>query len=563
MKKNKTITMITMLITIAMLSANISTAFAGDDSVEVEPEIKPAAETNNEQGKDSKEGKKEEAKVEKLAEVKEQTQEKEVEPETKPAAQEKNKQEENSKKEEEKKEVKAEVKEQTQEMELEEVEIFQDNENTESFDFKTDKLSENWVIGGDAELTGDGITDKSDDGWLRLTDNESWESGYALYDEALETENGLAFSFDYTSWGGTGADGIAFFLIDGETELEDFNVGGVGGSLGYAPRYKHAEGLSNAYVGIGLDEFGNFSAPTEGREGGPRRVQDSVSVRGSGDGFEGYEYIDGTECLKEGIDTRHADERPDQDGSQYRNVSILFEPIETQFSMTLKIQFGAESELDELFNSLLLPGTLPASVKYGFTATSGGATNYHEIRNVIVDKAVIETVQEEAENQTGDIGSEPEKTTQTEVSIPVTAIKNNNTLIIIPVTGSELYDLNCGVQSRLEIENQAYALLPSLCGYKGSLVLEAVSTLPTSLPAGFSFVNAVSLTIVKNDDLVSTIETGEEIETGFYLDGNLGTENLAILALESGEWVEMDVEILDGIITTTSTSSGLFTLVEK
>ncbi len=518
MKKNKTTTLITMLVTISLLIVNISTVFADDGSV-VEPETKPAAQENNEQ----KDNSKKEAEVKKLAVEKEQT----------------------------------------QETEQKEIEIFQDNENTENFDFKSSELPENWVIGGDAELTGDGITDESGDGWLRLTDNNSWESGYAFNNEALETENGLAVSFDYTSWGGSGADGITFFLMDGETELEDFNVGGVGGSLGYAPRYKYAEGLSNAYVGIGLDEFGNFSLPTEGREGGPGRVQDSVSVRGSGDGFEGYEYIDGTERLEEGIDTRHASERPDQDGSQYRNVSILFEPVETQFSMTLKIQFGAEIKSEELFSSLLLPGALPASVKYGFTATSGGATNYHEIRNVVIDKAVIETVQEEAENQTGDNDSEPKKTTQPAVSIPVTAIRNNDTLTIIPVTGSELYDLKCGAASRLDIEDQAYALLPSLCGYKGSLVLETAGTLPTSIPMGFSFINAVSLTIIKDYVLENTIETGEEIEIGFYLDENLSIENLAILAWESGEWVEMDVEIIDGIITTTSTSTGLFVLLEK
>jgi len=99
----------------------------------------------------------------------------------------------------------------------EQVEIFQDNENTEKVDFTGAEAPEDWVLGGDAEMTGDGKTDPDGDGWLRLTSLDSFALGYAVYDKALETENGLAFKFDYTSWGGRGADGITFFLMDGET----------------------------------------------------------------------------------------------------------------------------------------------------------------------------------------------------------------------------------------------------------------------------------------------------------------------------------------------------------
>ena len=40
-------------------------------------------------------------------------------------------------------------------------------------------------------------------------------------------------SFDYASWGGSGADGIAFFLFDGSVS---FDLGADGGSLGYAQK---------------------------------------------------------------------------------------------------------------------------------------------------------------------------------------------------------------------------------------------------------------------------------------------------------------------------------------
>ncbi len=263
------------------------------------------------------------------------------------------------------------------------------------YDFSGETVPEDWKLSGDAKLTGDGEIDEVGEGWLRLSENEGWQLGYAFNNEPLETENGLTFKFDYSTWGGNGADGFTFFLVDGETELDEFHTGGVGGSLGYAPRYTSTEGMSNAYVGIGFDEFGNFSNPIEGRTGGTERIQDSVAVRGGGDGFEGYEFIAGTERLEEGIDTRKVAERPDQSGSGARNVTITFKPEEDTFHMSLEMQFGADGETKELFSDLPIPGEVPDTLKFGFVATTGGATNFHEVSNVSSQESVeVEAVEE-------------------------------------------------------------------------------------------------------------------------------------------------------------------------
>jgi hypothetical protein len=436
----------------------------------------------------------------------------------------------------------------------EEIELFQDNENTEEVDFTNAQAPEDWVLGGDAEMTGDGLTDPEGDGWMRLTDDESYEIGYAVYDKALDTANGLAFSFDYTSWGGSGADGITFFLMDGETTMDEFNAGGYGGSLGYAPRHKVTEGLSNAVVGIGLDEFGNFSNAGEGRNGGHGRTQDSVSIRAGGDGFEGYEFIDGTERLQEGIDIRNASERPDQAGSDYRNVSIMFTPIEQQFSLTLSMQFGADSEPEQLFEDLLLPGIIPATVKFGYTASSASATNIHEVRNLVIDKAVVNDVVNQAKK--------PSSSNAT-VSIPVTAVQTGDTITIIPVTGSALYPLSCEIQSKLNIEDEVYAILPALCDQEASLVLEALKTIPFALPDGATFLNASTLNIVDGTTFETYAADGEEIEVGFYLESDQNTANLAILVWQNGQWVEQEVIIAQGVISTTVAEGALFVLVQK
>src|SRR5690606_17588280 len=82
----------------------------------------------------------------------------------------------------------------------------------------------------------------------------------------------------------SGADGITFFLFDA-TASGSFITGGFGGSLGYAQRADQGlPGLSKGYLGIALDEFGNFSNSLQGRVGGPGRQSGSVTLRGDGDG---------------------------------------------------------------------------------------------------------------------------------------------------------------------------------------------------------------------------------------------------------------------------------------
>jgi len=455
-----------------------------------------------------------------------------------------------------------ETKEQVQPRESEQedaLNIFQDNENTEEINLTNAEAPENLILGGDAEMTGDGETDSEGDGWLRLTGDESYELGYAVYDQALKTENGLAFKFDYTAWGGSGADGITFFLMDGETSIDEFNPGGYGGSLGYAPRYTMIDGLSNAVVGIGIDEFGNFSKASEGRSGGNGRTQDAVAVRGPGDGIEGYEFIEGTEKLEQGVDIRHIEERPDQTGEYYRNVSMMFTPVQQQFSLTLSMQFGAESKPEELFNDLLIPGIIPETVKFGFTGASGGATNIHEVRNLVVDKAVINDAAEQVKKTVAN-----KKSSNNTVSVPVTAVQTGGTLTVIPVTGSDHYPLSCEVQTKLDVKDQVYAILPALCGQEASLVLEKIDTIPFALPDSYTLLNASTLAIIDGATFEAYAADGEQIEVGFYLEADQAADNnLTILVWQDGQWLEQEVLISDGAISTTVAEGALLVLVQK
>ncbi len=263
---------------------------------------------------------------------------------------------------------------------------------TESFRYST--LADGWILGDDASLTALTGVDPNGDGWLRLTTKEYNKKGYAIYDRSFESTNGLAITFEYMSWGGTGADGLTFFLYDGnvgEPGQQSFNIGGYGGSLGYAQR-SGFNGLSSGYVGIGIDEFGNFSNPTEGRIGGPGRVGRAVVVRGPGNGMSGYVYLTGVQASQR-LDVPNVTTRPDINGAGYRKIQIDVTPTGTgSYTIMVKIQFGATGALQTIIGSYLLPNAPPETLKMGFAASTGGSTNYHEIRNLTVTAKNLPTI---------------------------------------------------------------------------------------------------------------------------------------------------------------------------
>jgi hypothetical protein len=225
--------------------------------------------------------------------------------------------------------------------------------------------------GGPYNTVGNGV--------LRLTPAVNNKSGFAIYNTPITTGDGLKVSFDMYQYGTTtssGADGIAFFLIDGSQSPTQ--PGAVGGSLGYSSNGVNP-GIVGGYVGVGFDWFGNFSGSGYG-SGGIGRVPNSVTLRGSES--TGYQYIT-SKVAAGSISNEAAASR----ANAKRHVVVT---INSNNIMTVQVDYNDGSGLhDELQNINLNEvngnSSLPTSFKFGFAASTGGSNNIHEISGFTVD----------------------------------------------------------------------------------------------------------------------------------------------------------------------------------
>lgn len=170
--------------------------------------------------------------------------------------------------------------------------------------FTGTKAALNWVALNYACLTaGNGSgsipacntpVEKPGTGALRLTPAQTYQTGAILSDFTFPMSQGLQVTFTTYTYGGSndgiagdGADGISFFMTDGTKELPPNtgaygspSAGATGGALGYDCSSTNTnpsssfynlpndEGVAHAYLGLGIDEWGNFlNSGDNGSEG--------------------------------------------------------------------------------------------------------------------------------------------------------------------------------------------------------------------------------------------------------------------------------------------------------
>src|SRR5574340_839171 len=203
-------------------------------------------------------------------------------------------------------------------------------------------LGSSWSVGSKSGSFTPAIVS----GRLRLTEATTGQATWATLRRLIPAAgNKVTVEFDYFAYGGTGADGVAVVFSDAS---EAPVAGAFGGSLGYAQKSNPGSdcvivggcpGFAGGWLGIALDEYGNFSNPTEGRNGGPGLVLDSVSIRGSGAGVSGYRFLQGTTTLSPGVDGNNVP--PGTVAHRYRIIIDHTDSVHTYVSVERDTTSGA------------------------------------------------------------------------------------------------------------------------------------------------------------------------------------------------------------------------------
>jgi type IV pilus assembly protein PilY1 len=114
------------------------------------------------------------------------------------------------------------------------------------------------------------LPDPVGSGALRFTNGAPYgyyENGAIISSTPFNTGQGLQVTFKTVTYRGNGggagydgADGIGFFLMDASKGNPANGIGSIGGSLGYSCSNVNGpgDGLVGGYLGLGIDEFGNF-----------------------------------------------------------------------------------------------------------------------------------------------------------------------------------------------------------------------------------------------------------------------------------------------------------------
>ncbi|MFD9354689.1 hypothetical protein [Streptomyces sp. NPDC060031] len=229
-------------------------------------------------------------------------------------------------------------------------------------------VNPHWQLLGSAELNN---------GSLELTPNANSKAGTAFLDQPFSSTLGVTIDFDYSCEGSANlGDGFSVYLIDGDRTT---GPGGIGGALGYSFTKNNSgtivsDGVTAGYVGIGFDNFGNFASDLAGT-GGPGSRANTVGVRGSGSGREGFRWLTGTQ-VPGGF------RAPWEQGAHIQ-VSII------GGRLTVRHADKANPNGVLLIDDFDLAGgagqvAMPATFKLGFAAGTGAATAVHRIRDLTV-----------------------------------------------------------------------------------------------------------------------------------------------------------------------------------
>lgn len=222
------------------------------------------------------------------------------------------------------------------------------------------------------------LTEAAQDQATRITMNRRFPAA----------NNRVEIEFDYYSYAGNSADGIAVVFSDATVTPQS---GGFGGSLGYAQRTDHGKpGFAGGWLGIGMDEYGNFARAVEGRVGGytGSLQPDRLVIRGSASSQ--YRYITRSGTLSPGLDKTGTSAGP---GHRYKIIIDSTSVGQSLVSVLRNTGSGFVeiiSPLDIL--SFGFQQNVPEKLLLSFTGSTGDVYNRHELDNLQVCAALSEPI---------------------------------------------------------------------------------------------------------------------------------------------------------------------------
>lgn len=288
--------------------------------------------------------------------------------------------------------------------------------------------------GGYYKTSSTSLPDPVGNGALRFTSNRGYQRGGIIYNNWFPATAGIDVTWTSYTYGGNGADGMSFFLIrnpsDDPSQPVPQTLGASGGALGYAcandfSATRAMDGVANAYLGIGMDEFGNFT--NSGDNGSPkgtyRAYSNAIGFRGGGNinaaflrsSFpslypnpspsdvwtackQGYVDYGGTRVKLDGysilIDPPYALPA----GQKISATNVPWRagaptPSSNAWPVTYRLKITPKSLMSfsysfnggswtQIANDVDLnrfSGAIPTYLTFGFAGSTGAATNFHEI----------------------------------------------------------------------------------------------------------------------------------------------------------------------------------------
>ena len=340
-------------------------------------------------------------------------------------------------------------------------------------------------------------SDAVGDGWLRLTTRLQNQVGTALYSGGrFPTNNGVHIEFDYVSWGGVpgmGADGMSFFLYDADA-ASPMSGNRHGAGLGFCNG-------AGGYLGIGFDEWGNFSSSQPQGVGAngctawgaavpappgrvPGVVINNIVVRGPTS--DGNPYVAGVAPPGgQPLDNTGVLVRP----ANVHRVSVRLLPKGAGTGYRVLVDFGtAGGVMTPLFSTPLdFNYPAPTWMSLGFSASTGDLINFHEIRDVNVtgpaDIGVTKTV---------DVATAPRAGTVT---------------YTVVISNKDINPYDPGNQSPVLEGNDPATIVDTLPSVLGNVSWTCVASAGSSCPAasGTGNINTKAYTLAPAGTLTFTI----------------------------------------------------------